>query len=517
MVNAWRGVNVFLLCLCMALLIGILTGFASVLLVGNIAGSADWASDDARSAGKTQINITMSGSSADGDFAGRFLPTSGRDRPFGHVTRQADGFVSNTRIPPNVQLKTGLGSTYVPTGNDGLVEPPYLPKTVVLRAERGVANGTVPLDTEARIPRTHLSQRGGAESTTASGQPNGFPPLGQGTNGDEAGKVPLRHLPPGFGMAMRMLGTWNPVTNTPNVTSGVGQHGDMYLVSASGTRIVDNNSVWQKGNALVFDTHVWIQIEQTTAVISVNGKHGDVSLALSELTDVESIVYPYPSLFEGYYLGYSAGLGKWFLESPSRPASRAVMDRRLQGTVAIQDTYVSINVWIGLLPPRGSLINFSGVPAGQEGNFDVSDWGPSFYILQNAGSGLYYISAQLSLESISTIQHVCLAVTVNPELTSRHVGCFHVNWGSCVATNNARCHFPFWVNTVIDISFIGIEGWKLLYFSAFIQQDEGIGDYRRDLKMYSNTDMYNDNSMNGGSGYSRAGVSLTFFQAWRIA
>jgi hypothetical protein len=85
-------------------------------------------------------------------------------------------------------------------------------------------------------------------------------PLG-GANGvatlDSSGKVPLSQLP---SSVITYLGTWNASTNTPTLTNGVGDDGDLYICNVAGTVnfgagpitfavgdwVIYGSSTWQK-------------------------------------------------------------------------------------------------------------------------------------------------------------------------------------------------------------------------------------------------------------------------------
>lgn len=87
-------------------------------------------------------------------------------------------------------------------------------------------------------------------------------PLG-GANGvatlDSSGKVPVSQLP---ASVVTYLGTWNAATNTPTLTNGVGDAGDMYLCNVAGTVdfgagpisfnigdwVLYGSGTWQKSN-----------------------------------------------------------------------------------------------------------------------------------------------------------------------------------------------------------------------------------------------------------------------------
>ena len=90
----------------------------------------------------------------------------------------------------------------------------------------------------------------------------GSVPLG-GANGvatlDSSGKVPVSQLP---ASVVTYLGTWNAATNTPTLTNGVGDSGDMYICNVAGTVdfgagpitfavgdwVLYGSGTWQKSN-----------------------------------------------------------------------------------------------------------------------------------------------------------------------------------------------------------------------------------------------------------------------------
>jgi len=82
--------------------------------------------------------------------------------------------------------------------------------------------------------------------------------------------------------------TWNASTNTPTLTSSVGTKGYYYIVSTAGSTNLDGITDWQIGDWAIFDGTVWRKVDNTDAVVSVNGFTGIVNLALDNISDVSA-------------------------------------------------------------------------------------------------------------------------------------------------------------------------------------------------------------------------------------
>lgn len=78
--------------------------------------------------------------------------------------------------------------------------------------------------------------------------------------------------------ALVYKGTWNAATNSPTLTSSVGDKGDYYVVSQAGTTNLNGITDWQVNDIAVFNGAVWEKIDTTDAVLSVNGQTGVVVL-----------------------------------------------------------------------------------------------------------------------------------------------------------------------------------------------------------------------------------------------
>ena len=78
---------------------------------------------------------------------------------------------------------------------------------------------------------------------------------------------------------LEYLGTWNASTNTPELTDGVGQKGGYYIVSTGGTTSLGGYTDWEAGDWAIFNGTAWQQVDNTDAVVSVNGLTGAITLA----------------------------------------------------------------------------------------------------------------------------------------------------------------------------------------------------------------------------------------------
>jgi hypothetical protein len=78
-------------------------------------------------------------------------------------------------------------------------------------------------------------------------------------------------------------GTWNAATNTPTLTSSVGVQGHYYVVSVAGNTNLNGITDWQLGDWAIFNGSVWEKVDNTDAVVSVNGYTGAVVLTFSDV------------------------------------------------------------------------------------------------------------------------------------------------------------------------------------------------------------------------------------------
>ena len=91
--------------------------------------------------------------------------------------------------------------------------------------------------------------------------------------------------------ALVYKGTWNAFTNTPTLASGVGSKGDYYVVSVAGNTNLDGITDWQVGDFAVFNGTAWQKVDNTDAVLSVNGQTGIVVLGATDVGATPNTAY----------------------------------------------------------------------------------------------------------------------------------------------------------------------------------------------------------------------------------
>jgi predicted component of type VI protein secretion system len=81
------------------------------------------------------------------------------------------------------------------------------------------------------------------------------------------GIVPPNQLP--FD-GLTFQGTWDASSNTPEITSGLGDTGDYYIISTNGTTNIDGEINWNIGDWIIFtsDAQGWVKIDNTNTDIS---------------------------------------------------------------------------------------------------------------------------------------------------------------------------------------------------------------------------------------------------------
>lgn len=93
---------------------------------------------------------------------------------------------------------------------------------------------------------------------------------------DAGGKVPVSQLPNSI---MEYKGTWNASTNTPTLADGIGNAGDVYIVSVAGTQNLGSGSItFAVSDWVVYDGSIWQKSVNSNSVVSVNGYTGVVVL-----------------------------------------------------------------------------------------------------------------------------------------------------------------------------------------------------------------------------------------------
>ena len=86
-------------------------------------------------------------------------------------------------------------------------------------------------------------------------------------------------------------GTWNAATNTPTLVSSVGVQGNYYVVSVAGNTNLNGITDWKLGDWAIFNGSAWEKVDNTDAVISVNGQIGEVVLTTTDIAEGTNLYY----------------------------------------------------------------------------------------------------------------------------------------------------------------------------------------------------------------------------------
>lgn len=90
----------------------------------------------------------------------------------------------------------------------------------------------------------------------------------------------------GLAGGVEYQGTWNASTNTPTLTSSVGTQGFYYVVSFAGSTNLNGITTWELGDWAIFNGTAWQKVDNTDAVVSVNGYTGIVTLSATDVSAV---------------------------------------------------------------------------------------------------------------------------------------------------------------------------------------------------------------------------------------
>jgi len=78
-------------------------------------------------------------------------------------------------------------------------------------------------------------------------------------------------------------GVWNAATNVPFLQSSVGTQGYYYVVDVAGNTNLNGITDWQVGDWAIYNGTAWQKVDNTDAVVSVNGYVGAVVLTASDV------------------------------------------------------------------------------------------------------------------------------------------------------------------------------------------------------------------------------------------
>jgi hypothetical protein len=104
-------------------------------------------------------------------------------------------------------------------------------------------------------------------------------------------------------------GTWNASTNTPTLTSSVGTQGWYYIVTTAGSTNLNGITDWQLGDWVIFNGSVWQKVDNTDAVVSVNGYTGAVVLTTSDISEGTNLYFTNSRAINSTLTGFVSATG----------------------------------------------------------------------------------------------------------------------------------------------------------------------------------------------------------------
>jgi hypothetical protein len=169
-------------------------------------------------------------------------------------------------------------------------------------------------------------------------------------------------------------GIWNASTNTPTLASGVGTKGNYYIVSVAGSTNIDGITDWNVGDWIIYDGTAWQQVDNTDAVVSVNGETGAVSLTTSNIAEGTNLYFTNARSIASTLTGYTSGAG-------TISSSDTILS-------AIQKLNGNVN---GLVTGVSSVFGRTGAVVAASGDYTTTQ--------VTEGTNLYYTDVRVSANS----------------------------------------------------------------------------------------------------------------------
>jgi len=254
-------------------------------------------------------------------------------------------------------------------------------------------------DTKVKSLNGVLTGTSGVVGSVPLGAANGVATL------DSGGKVPVSQLP---SSVVTYLGTWNAATNTPTLTNGVGDAGDMYICNVAGTvNFGAGPVVFAVGDWVLYGSGTWQKSSgQNGTVTSVGASitGGAIGITGSPITTAGTLAFTFAGT-SGQYVNGAGNL----------------------------TTFPTLITSIGLSMP--SAFSVANSPLTANGSINVTGAGTTLQFIDGTGalqtfpSLTGYIpytgatsSIDLNNQSVVNISHLGINTTTVPTILFRAVG-----------------------------------------------------------------------------------------------
>jgi len=197
-------------------------------------------------------------------------------------------------------------------------------------------------------------------------------------------------------------GTWNASTNSPTLTSSVGTAGWYYIVNVAGSTNLNGITDWNVGDWAIFNGGVWQKVDNTDAVVSVNGFTGAVSLTTSNISEGTNLYYTDArargALSAGTGISYNSSTGVITNSAPDQVVSltgagtTSISGTYPNFTITSNDQYTGTVTSVGITESSAAL-TITGSPVTTSGNINIGF----------AGNSTQYVAGDGSLVTFPTV------------------------------------------------------------------------------------------------------------------
>jgi hypothetical protein len=251
-------------------------------------------------------------------------------------------------------------------------------------------------------------------------------------------------------------GTWDASTNTPTLTSSVGTAGNYYIVSVAGTTNLNGITNWQIGDWVIYQGTEWEKVDNTDAVVSVNGYTGAVSLTTSDISEGTNLYYTdvraRASNSAGTGISYNSTTGVITNSAPDQTVSLTASTG-----ISTSGTYPSFTITNTAPDQTVALTSGTGISAtGTYPNFTITNTAPDQVVALTQGgtttiTGTYpnftISSADQYVGTVTSVgiteSSAALSITGSPVTTSGNINIgFAGSASQYVAGDGSLVTFP---------------------------------------------------------------------------